>query len=293
MRAAGASKDRLGAKDIRRAGRGIVLHPDYHQDQDAYAAKCLAVAAALPSQRFVSRRSAAILHGIPCPQPPGGRVEVGSIWPLRAPRRGDVLGHRVRDGVLEWVDVRGFRLPSVEDVWCQLSAVLSPVALVAAGDALITGKLIVSSGGRRRAPQTTGDALAAAVRRHRGAVGATRRSEALELLRSPVDSPPETELRMLIRSSGFAEPEVACAVQVAGRVLHPDLGYPELRIAIEYLGSYHFDDRVRQGRHDVRRGELLKDAGWNVLWVTAYDLRAPGEFLRRLARAIAAATRAA
>ncbi len=106
------------------------------------------------------------------------------------------------------------------------------------------------------------------------------------LLRFPVDSPPETLLRLEIVKRGFDEPVVDCPIPVAGRTLHADLGYPELKIAIEYEGAYHFDDGPEQARWDAERWEDMRDAGWRVLRVQASTMRDLRRFFERLRNAI-------
>ncbi|UOQ59905.1 hypothetical protein MUN76_12760 [Leucobacter rhizosphaerae] len=285
LRRAGISRNRLEASDIRRIGRGIVLHPESELDPATYVDRCLALGQALRDEDFLSRRSAALIWGIPCPLPPGQRIDVASFSPRRAPRRVDVLGHRVKAGVLEWALVSGLRVPSPADVWCQLAAVLSPWDLVAAGDFLISGKRIRGGGGARDDPLVLPDQLSAAVARHTRSAGSVVRRRVLPLLRSPVDSPQESKLRLMIVRAGFPEPTVNCAVPVIGRVLHADLGYPRLKIAIEYEGAQHFVDPERV-RHDAERRERMYEAGWRVLRVMAKDMHQPAEFLRRLASAI-------
>lgn len=285
LRRAGVSRNRLEALDIRRVGRGLVLHPDSTLDLAEYAERCLAFGQALGNDYFLSRRSAACILGVPCPRPSGQRIDVASFSPHRAPRRPDVEGHRVKSGVLEWVLVKGVRIPSPPDVWCQLAAVLTLPELVAAGDALITGKRQKDGYGARDEPLVAPDQLTAAVMRHARTAGSALRRLALPLLRSPVDSPQESKLRLLIVREGFPEPVVNCEVQVIGSLLHADLGYPELKIAIEYEGAHHFEspDRVRQ---DAVRRERMYESGWRVLRVMSDDMKNPEEFLRRLAAAI-------
>src|SRR5690606_35457052 len=145
-----------------------------------------------------------------------------------------------------------------------LAAESTLVELVAAGDFRISGKRVVDGGGRREPPLASIPVLEAAADRHRGTPGGKLRKRALPLLRSPVDSPPESELRLLIIANGFAEAVVNCPVPTRDRVLHADLGYPELRIAIEYEGAYHFDVDRPQTRRDVERGERMRDAHWCV-----------------------------
>lgn len=74
-------------------------------------------------------------------------------------------------------------------------------------------------------------------------------------------------------------------------MLHADLGYPQWRIAIEYDGMYHFENGAKQLKFDAARYERMREAGWTVLQLTSLDLKAPREFLDRLAKAIARARR--
>jgi len=89
--------------------------------------------------------------------------------------------------------------------------------------------------------------------------------------------------------AGLPEPVVAHPVRVAGGLmLHPDLAYPEQRIAIEYEGDGHRTD-ASQWRRDVERVELLWAAGWRVIRVTADHLfRESRELVHRIASALGA-----
>lgn len=252
--------------------------------------RTLAIGRTLREGWFISRRSAALLLGVPAPAPPGQKVEVGSFWPTRAPRRPEILGHRVMPSTLLLGSAFEVAMPSPADVWCQLASVCTLWDLVAAGDAVLSGRRILHASGRRTSPLATSDQLAAAVERHRRSTGAPLLLLALPLLRCPVDSPPESFLRMLIVEAGLPEPDVNCAVEVFDRVLHADLGYPLWKIAIEYEGAHHFES-IEQARRDAQRVEEMRSAGWRVLRVTALDLRDPVGFLRRLVTAIAEAQR--
>lgn len=68
-------------------------------------------------------------------------------------------------------------------------------------------------------------------------------------------------------SYGLPEPVVAHPVTLEGRTFHPDLSYPDLRIAIEYDGDHHRSDD-RQWDADVRREEAFREAGWTYLRMT-------------------------
>lgn len=95
---------------------------------------------------------------------------------------------------------------------------------------------------------------------------------ALPLAREGVESPKETETRLLLVASGLPEPVVQFEVREDGRLIaRVDLAYPELRIAIEYEGDGHRTDR-RQWRIDIRRQRELEARGWIVIRLTEADL---------------------
>lgn len=103
--------------------------------------------------------------------------------------------------------------------------------------------------------------------------------KAFALARPKVESPKETETRLLIRDAGFAEPEVQYVVSDAGRfIARVDLAYPELKIAIEYEGDGHRTDQ-KQWRADIRRQRDLEDHGWIVIRLTQEDLNDAGAAL--------------
>jgi hypothetical protein len=104
-----------------------------------------------------------------------------------------------------------------------------------------------------------------------------------------VRSRPETHLRLLIVRARLPEPAVAPPVVVpGGLVLHPDLGYPDRRLALEYEGRDHFTD-ARIIESDIERRELLAEAGWRTIRVTATQLyRDPSGLVARIRRHLAA-----
>lgn len=283
--ATGTSSNRLRANDVRRIGYGLVVHPDYELDQFSYRDRCMAVGQTLRPEHFLSRRSAAAVYGIPCPQPPKGRVDVGSFSPHRAPRHRLIHGHRVKSGGLLWAVRDELTLPSPADIWCQIAAVVSLPELVAAGDYLLSGERLPDSGGARTPPLCTPSELTIARSRHRNTLGAPARHRAIGLLRTPVDSPPESFIRLILVDAGFDEPVVNCPVATLHRVLHADLGYPDLRIAIEYEGGYHFSSDLQLRRDAIRRKQMV-NAGWTVIVAMDDDVTDPSTLIAALAEAI-------
>lgn len=102
--------------------------------------------------------------------------------------------------------------------------------------------------------------------------------------RERVESPKETETRLLLREAGFAEPVVNLTVRApgTGETFRLDLSYPEQRLAIEYDGFWHSTDR-RRHRRDRRKDDVLHELSWNVVRLADADLESPGMFLGRIA----------
>lgn len=106
--------------------------------------------------------------------------------------------------------------------------------------------------------------------------GCGRVREAIALARECVESPKETETRLLLRECGLPEPAVQHEVRADGRfVARVDLAYPEWKIAIEYEGDGHRTSRD-QWRRDIQRQRELEDLGWVIVRVTELDLNQGG-----------------
>ena len=103
------------------------------------------------------------------------------------------------------------------------------------------------------------------------------------------ESPPETRLRLVLRSApDIPDPTPQLVVvddrgALVGRV---DFGWRELRTAVEYQGDHHRTEK-KQWRRDAVRTAELAGCGWLVIPVTAHDLFVdPCGFLRRLRTAL-------
>jgi very-short-patch-repair endonuclease len=74
-------------------------------------------------------------------------------------------------------------------------------------------------------------------------------------------------MRVRLVLAGLPRPVTQHPVRVAGGVIvHPDLAWPEFKVALEYDGQWH-DDR-RQFHRDRDRLRWLAGAGWLVVPVT-------------------------
>jgi hypothetical protein len=188
------------------------------------------------------------------------------------PRVGGLRVHEVRD--LSCVTVAGLPLTPPVRTFLDLAPCSDLIELVTAGDSLVRRTGV--------APEAFLDTASSTV----GVRGIRLARQAAGLVRSGVDSPMESRLRMLIVLAGLPEPQIGLTVYDAdgGWLARPDLSYPELKIAIEYDGLHHLLSKA-QWQRDIRRRENLEREGWLVRVITAADvLRAPGTVVARIAQ---------
>ncbi|GHD50172.1 hypothetical protein GCM10008097_23900 [Mycetocola manganoxydans] len=180
-------------------------------------------------------------------------------------------------------------IPLVDPVetWVHLASVLSREDLVAVGDFLVSGR--VAAAGREPVLSTI-DELASVVRASQGVRGISKLRWALPLVRTAVDSRPESHLRLLFLAHSLPEPLVNRPIYSAtGEYLgRPDLSYPRLKLLFEYEGDYHRTDPA-QFRRDISRRERFETEGWRTVRVTSDDLYVqPLAFIQRTQALIAA-----
>jgi len=142
--------------------------------------------------------------------------------------------------------------------------------LIVAGDAMATRGLASPAELARLANET---------RRRRGITIA----RAIARMVTPgADSPMESVLRLALIDGGLPHPEVNPDLydEAGGWIGRPDLACPELKIAIQYEGDVHRTNRKWQ--KDIARDEALRDHGWEIIRVTAAQLRHPALLCHRI-----------
>lgn len=288
----------IGSARLRRADLGSSSRSLRHPNTEDILQEDLAASlTSLSAHTAASHETAALLWGILLPSRQQRRDTVHLTRPLgaAAPRRTGVVGHRARLTRDDVVTMYGVTVTSPAWTWTDLAETLALHELVAAGDSLLRR----SDAPSRRAPLDLADPLyrpdelADVVARRAGARGIRRAREALALVRSGVDSAPESRLRMLILDAGLPEPVVNCWIVGADgrRVSRPDLQYPQYRIALEYEGEHHLLDAAQWSR-DIERDERLRALGWTVLRFSSAHLR-PGNVAAAMERTGRALTVAA
>jgi very-short-patch-repair endonuclease len=116
---------------------------------------------------------------------------------------------------------------------------------------------------------------------HRGAA-AVRAAAAL--LDPRAESQPESVLRVHLVSAGLdVVPQVAVR-DADGFVARADLAVRGVRVAVQYDGGWHaLREQLERDRRQLQR---LRDAGWEVVHVTAEMLRRPDEVVAAVDRAV-------
>ena len=81
------------------------------------------------------------------------------------------------------------------------------------------------------------------------------------------ESRPESRLRVLLGSARLRPVPQLEVFDRSGLVARVDLGFRDRQVAVEYDGAWHAD--AWQLRRDRRRLNRLREAGWEVVFVTA------------------------
>jgi hypothetical protein len=267
----GVGARRLRRSDLVRPIRGFRIA----KADDGRVSRCRAYAAHRGTDFAFSHTTAAILYGIPLPRV-DRTIHVSVRAPGRAPTIEGFTGHKL--GRWEIRTVADLPVTTPEQTWLDLAQLLHRDALVAAGDYLVGGL----------DPLTDRLALAHAAGAAAGRRGVGRAREAIELVRVGAESPGETRLRLLLTEAALPSPALNHELRTAegAFVARVDFAFTAERVALEYEGDIHRVDQATW-RKDLRRRERVEDLGWRMVRVTADDIAAPAELIRRLRRLLA------
>jgi hypothetical protein len=256
--------------------RFVALHHDVYLPAGAeLTAQSRALAAWLWSRRrgIVAGQSAAALYGAKWVD---DRAAAELLYDYRRPPH----------GITTWSDevaedeialVAGIPVTTPARTALDLACRYPSVKAVAAIDALT------------RATHLNAIDVEALAQRYRGRRGIRRARIALPLVDSGAESPRETWLRLLVIGADYPRPRTQIPVYGGyGEIVAVlDMGWEDVKIALEYEGDHHRLDR-RQFTRDIARYEALAELGWIAIRVTAQDT--PGGILGRLAAAWARRT---
>ncbi|HEY2503725.1 MAG TPA: hypothetical protein VGI68_20505 [Mycobacterium sp.] len=125
--------------------------------------------------------------------------------------------------------------------------------------------------------------------RYAGRRGITRARQAVGLFDAGAESPKESWLRVVLIQQGLPRPQTQIPVrdEFGSMIACLDMGWEDVKVAVEYDGDHHRSDRTQYG-WDIRRLEKLQYRGWIVVRVVAGDR--PAEIIRRVRAVLAQRT---
>lgn len=268
--------ERTRASDLDRPFRGIRAP---HSEDRSFIELCQVYAAGMPDGQYFSHTTAARLLGLPLPWELQNSplLHVTSDLPRHAPRARGIVGHHAEANGKHLVAVGDLRVTSAVQTWCDLATVVTVRDLVIIGDALV----------RRKRPFATLAELQETLDGWCGRRGARLLRVAFESVRAGVDSPKETEVRLIIVEAGLPEPLVNATIRNShGAFLAlGDLVYPEYRILIEYDGAYHFagDEQLYK---DIDRLDTVMEEKWRVVRLNKTHLKRPTAIVAKVRTAL-------
>lgn len=264
-RAAGLSRRELAGPQFRRLFQGAYARVGANP---SYAEQVSFALGVVPAAQFAAQHTAArLLRGT---TPPASDLHLGAITRHQCTREGVCLHFYTHPP--ELVHVKGIRTTSPPQTFLDLARSLEFVDLLVLGDSLVRWTDWSPAHMRQFVAEST-------------AHGARRAREVAALIRSRVDSPNESRLRLLIVSGGLPEPVVNPEVRVARRsaIRKIDLCYEEWKVAVEFDGRHHVQ-REQQWDADILRREELEAMGWRFVIITSTELyRNPLGVLQRIA----------
>lgn len=281
--AAGIRPDRYSTPDLHRPFRGVrsVDEPEtFKEFVDCYLPRLKA------GQRF-GGVTAARDWGLPIPTE-WDRDEPLDVFvaPSGAPpKTPGVRGRRLRSDRASTFTLKGHPVVDPVAALFTSAAILTVTDAVIIIDALLTTASNYPDLGPGR-PLSTRAEITRRLDEWQRFPGCGTIRAALPLAREKVESPKETETRLLLGRSGLPEPVVQHEVWAWGRLLgRTDLAYPMLKIAIEYEGDGHRTNKA-QWRKDIERQRYLESEGWIVIRLTQADLDAKESLIASIRRAI-------
>lgn len=250
-----------------RAQHFVQVHRGVWRLADTELTFALAVEAgrlALPDDAALSHVSALHWMGVPA----------GRAFPVHfsvhgsAQTRSGIVLHR-REGRISPRDVRGVPTLGPDRSFVDSATLLGLRHLVRAGDALV------------RAGLTSIETLIAFTSASH-LDGVVRAREAALLVRDRVDSPRETDVRLLLVCAGLPEPEVNVDVHAddGAWLARGDLVLRRWRIVVEHDGWHHERDADQRQKDHFRR-ERLEAADWTLIVVTQADFAHPTSIVSR------------
>ena len=256
---AGLTRSALRRGPWRHVFRDVWVH---EQVEDTRETRVEAVRLVLGKHAFVCGLTAAWLYGIDARDKRWDLVWVGCPTGSRLRTRVGCYTREVTIDVADLDLLNGVLLTTPVRTAYDCARWLAPAERLVVADALAHEGLV------------TPDELSLYRNNHRGIRNVTRVDEVLQMLEPLSESPMESRLRHLLVAARLPRPTAQHVVRDGSGdfVARLDLAYLGCRLAIEYDGAFHWEQR----REDDRRRDAVRALGWTVMVVSASDLQGGG-----------------
>jgi hypothetical protein len=252
--ALGLTHAALQSAPWRRLFRDVWVHVDV---PDTREVRLSAVRLILPDRATVCGLTAAWLHGVDVRRIDDLDIHVGFPPGTRVRRRAglDVCQETLAESDVVIVD--GLRVTSPLRTAFDCARWLRGAERVVVLDALTHSRLV------------SVDEIAAYIAGKRRLRNLRVAEKVLHLVDPLAESPMETRLRLLLIDAGLPRPTSQFNVfddrgRFVGRL---DLAFEKQKVAVEYDGAQHWEER----RHDDRRRTRLRELGWVILVYSSSD----------------------
>ncbi|GIG39716.1 type IV toxin-antitoxin system AbiEi family antitoxin [Cellulomonas phragmiteti] len=244
--------------------RSVLVHRSALDDPEVRAR---AVSTVLPAGGAVCRETAAWLHGLDT-RAPGLHLRPPSLQCVVPPGVSRVRRSGLRCWISDLPDddvqvVRGIPTTTPARTALDLARYSPRFLALAAVDAYAHQGLVTPSELRRRSQQCA------------GARNIARARFVIEQCEPATESAGESWLRLRLVEADLPRPEAQIRIRdAAGReVYRLDLGYPSVRVGVEYDGEeFHHARHAQEVADDERRRDLAQRFGWTVIGVHRGDV---------------------
>lgn len=268
---------RLRAKDLIAPSRGI---REAVGQNDTVLSRAEAYIQLNPGS-CVSHVSAAKIHGIAVPSKYEDVLHLARPARGSLTRRNGVVSHRLALRPQDIVIINGLPVTSVFRTFVDLGTLLHLDDLVAAGDSIVSEHH--RHFGKPRLPMIPVARLRKLVENTRKIHGIRAARLAIDLIEPGVDSPPETQIRLMLGRAGLPVFVPNCRIDAEiGLPVWADLGCREYKTCIEYDGGHHLTPEQQQ--YDARRDQRTREADWAQVKLNKLDLRKGERWITLLVR---------
>ena len=258
-----------------RPGAYVEVPPDLdHHARRRFLALARVVAAAeqLEVDHTFSHATAALVWGLALWRVPTRTHLIQRVSRPTGHGADDLVRHVHELALAHRTERRGIPVTDLDRTLVDCAMALDPLdALVVADSALRAGA----------DPERCADLLASMPGRR----GVRQARAIVEFADDGAESPRETAVRYTVLQAGMPAPETQIRIDTSIGEYWADVGWPDLRLLVEYDGLAKYGDGSTAPRvllRERRRQDAVQEQGWRFLRLTGEDVGRSSQVMRRL-----------